>query len=422
MQRYGITLSFVLLGCQQAEVPIEDPQRLLGNQDPLIQLEPRPDPEPEPDPVPVTALKFADAQTVTGIEDDRFVTHGDVDGDGNLDFVIARYNGRLSWLKGNGDGSFTNATPGWTSTGLQALVDKVDFCRNFQCSWNLSWVNTIELADFDGDGDDELLVSFTAQASSEYWTIVGTLDFDGQKSTATILGADNNYVSAEVIADIDDDKGAELILYTWHNSYLLRNGSPDRAEEFSSTGAGNYYPQSWTIDLNKDGLMDIVTFYNGGYGIYGVNAFIRGTDGSFTELMLDDEIFGYRAAGNGKHRRPATEVVLTTSEQVFWLEGGQTPNLFPVLDFGELQPWGSFYGDFNGSGSLDLLAPSMDGLIGLVGDGFGGFDAIETTHFEGNYNEQVADFNGDGLDDIYHVIWSPDFQEHQLNVILNISR
>jgi hypothetical protein len=232
---------------------------------------------------------------------------------------------------------------------------------------------------------------------------------------------DDGYVAAEVIADLDDDGGAEILIYTWHNSFLLRNGGAKSIEPFSVNIAGNYYPQSWTSDLDKDGDLDILSFYNGGYGVLGVTAFLRQEDGQFTERVVDDEIFGHMAVGNGGARTPATELMLATSEAIFWVENGEQPTLFGALDFENLAPWGTVFGDFNGSGSLDLLSPQTEGTVALAGDGKGGFDSIEVAPIELDYEELAADINGDGLDDLYRIHWSAEEETSHLQVLLNTS-
>jgi hypothetical protein len=127
------------------------------------------------------------------------------------------------------------------------------------------------------------------------------------------------------------------------------------------------------------------------------------------------------AVGNGGARTPATELMLATSEAIFWVENGEQPTLFGALDFENLAPWGTVFGDFNGSGSLDLLSPQTEGTVALAGDGKGGFDSIEVAPIELDYEELAADINGDGLDDLYRIHWSAEEETSHLQVLLNTS-
>jgi hypothetical protein len=381
-----------------------------------------PEPEPEPEPEPATALSFGNVTLVDEVESMAAIAHGDVDGDGFVDLVHA-FGDSLVWLRGDGTGALTQDTAGWTTELIPALIDT--FAATGQTTLAedtaVEFIQGVWLADFNADGKDDLLLALTLiDEAGEYWTMVGSADLNASVIQPELLSFDDNYVSAEIIADLDDDGGAEVLLYTWHDSFLARNGT--NPEPFSESVAGNYYPQSWTSDLNNDGRLDVLTFFNGGYGVMGITAFLRTEDGGFTSVVVDTDTFGYTAIGNGDHRAPATEIFLSTSEELFWIAGGELPALQDTESFEGFHPWATVFGDFNGSGALDFISRNQEGQDALKGDAQGGFEAIAVTGLQLENEEVAVDFTNDGLDDLYRVRWDGDSQSAHLEVILNTSR
>ena len=142
----------------------------------------------------------------------------------------------------------------------------------------------------------------------------------------------------------------------------------------------------------------------------------------FVEVVVDAETFGYTAVGNGDHRAPATEIFLAADNHLFWIEGGAQPALQDTGVFEGLYVWSAVFGDFTGSGALDFLARSPDAHTAKTGDGQGGFEAISLSGLELENDEVAADFNNDGLDDLYRIRWDGDAQVSVLEVLLNTSR
>ena len=381
------------------------------------------DPEPQPNPDPVTSLAFATPVSLGEVDSMERVSHGDVDGDGHVDLVHG-YLDSLVWLKGDGQGGFSDEPAAWTSELLPEFVELLGEVGEASLSEGafISHLHELTLADFDGDGRDDLLVAFSIQDDrGAYWSAVGTANLNSSSWEIQLLDFNGAYVSAEVIADLDSDGGAEVLIYTFEGCFLSRSGGP--AEFLSEAFAGNYYPQSWTTHVDDDGRLDIVSFYNGGYGVTGVSAFLATEDGGFEEQPVEMLDFGHTAVGNGDHRTPATEIFLAANDGLYWLEGGESPALQDAGTFFDgLFVWSAVFGDFTGSGDLDVLARNPDEQLAYSGDGAGGFEWIELEGLQIASDEVAVDLNKDGLDDLYRIEWSERAQARVLEVIVNTSR
>lgn len=124
------------------------------------------------------------------------VTHGDVDGDGALDLVIAGA-GPVILLKGDGRGGFKNI-----SKGLPA---------------NSRTVQDIELADLDGDGDLDLVLG--QEGGHALWLGDGRGGF----TDASDRLCDPGNVEARKVAPVDIDGDGDLDLYFSHVGWQGRS-------------------------------------------------------------------------------------------------------------------------------------------------------------------------------------------------------
>jgi FG-GAP-like repeat len=276
------------------------------------------------------------------------VAIGDLNGDGKLDLAVANYGdpmsgnpgGTISIFLGDGDGTFSAATPYSTLTGLAGA-------------------QSVAIGDLNGDGKLDLAV---ADASNRVPILLGNGDGTFNVQTPlTFSGLNNN--GSIAIADLNGDGRLDLALTNFGTdlgsgagttvSVLLGQVGGGFSNRTLTTGTN---PSSVAIgDLNGDGRLDLAV----------ANA------GSNTVSVL---------LGNGDGTFQAQTQYAT----------GTNPESVAI-------------GDLNGDGRLDLAVANYDSntvsvLLGNVG---GGFQA-QTQYPTGTNPASVAirDLNGDGRLDL----------------------
>ena len=267
----------------------------------------------------------------------------DLNGDGNLDVVVANYGcspcsppirGSVSVLVGNGDGTFQ-------------AVAKYDTGPNPQ---------SVAVGDFNGDGKPDLAVAN-----------------DGSTNIAVLLGNGDATFQAAV-------------------SYGM-GGAPPRATDILTTG-----------DFNGDNKLDLAVANSGGVSVLFGNgdgtfqpavSYATGANPESVaagDFNADGKPDLAVASGNG------VSVLLNTGDGTFqaavnYGAGGSTGSVVA--------------GDFNGDGKTDLAvatwagSPASYNVSVLLGDGNGAFQtAVPYVVGSAPYSVTAGDFNGDGKSDL----------------------
>jgi len=138
--------------------------------------------------------RFVDAQAgLTGVQNSR-AAFADIDGDGALDLILtgldASNNGRTILYRNDGSGGFTEVT----GTGLPDVK-----------------LGAPAFADVDGDGDPDLVLTGSDQATGKFIT---TLYFNDGAGNFTDAGAGltGQFLSAAAFADVDGDGDPDLLV------------------------------------------------------------------------------------------------------------------------------------------------------------------------------------------------------------------
>ncbi len=166
------------------------------------------------------------------------VIAGDIDGDGDIDVIVADATngsgaGKLSVLKNNGSATFTQTTIGSNLTPL--------------------WM---EIADLDGDGRKDIVFTTTSTPLAKLtWA---KQNADGS-FTHTVIG-DNGGRNSIVVTDFDGDSDKDIVttdetadkVYLWTN-----NGSQSLTRTDLATGFDGSRSVSMG-DIDGDGDMDVV--------------------------------------------------------------------------------------------------------------------------------------------------------------------
>ena len=295
----------------------------------------------------VTGVNLIDEYTTVYSTD---VKSGDIDGDGDLDIVIATYGQRNTVLY-NDNGVFN-----------------VDTARFLPAAASYTFPTTgertssIALDDFDGDGDLDMM-AFSAYNRHEYLLNDGTGSFTFSNYTFPY----NQSVHSVLVADIGGDTLPDIILGQGQSmSVYINDGDGTFTEQSAAhiSNGGNYKTEAleWA-DIDGDGDMDIVA------GVY--------QDGC---------------------------VVYINNNNVFNREPSRIPSLQGISDVKNITA-----ADADGDGDIDIYVPrtkensgiSRDAL--LINDGTGNF-ANATTQlpfsFIPTYDAAFLDLNYDGLLDI----------------------
>lgn len=306
---------------------------------------------------------------------------GDVDGDGDVDLVWL-YESAVVGLAGRGDGTFVAAR--WLErTDLRDLVGGA-----------VSPVSAVELADLDGDGRDDLLLTATINE-------VPTVGVYSQGSWRTLTDEDV-VVGAVPIDDLDGDDLPEVVV-SGNAVRVLPSGG---GEWVLGPDLGFLqYPQL-TV---HDGVLVLCVDY--AFGITEVRTWRVTPQGLEPEFDLKVD-YATRAVFGGRG-----ETYLVTWDRIRRFEDGAVEEVLAAIgdqDFSQVVG-----GDIDGDGGLDLLAEGPDGSRLFLGD------ELVPTPYQGPRGDALQslleDLDGDGRDDLIQVRWEPDRARYEVTTYRNTS-
>ncbi|MFG0255328.1 MAG: FG-GAP-like repeat-containing protein, partial [Rhodopirellula sp. JB053] len=281
---------------------------------------------------------------------------GDLDGDGDLDFVLSGEYPNIEVYHNDGIGNFT-------------LVAELD-PPNATAYYGPDWLN---VADFTGDGQADILYFhvWTGTPLNLYVGDGSGVDFEHQVGNGVFSRLDNWATDHEPV-DLDGDGDLDLVMGHEHSDWtsprvLLNHGD--------GTFKAIEYPM---VDFSGD-----IKPYQGNDIARGALVGDYNSDG-----VLDFSYFTTGADFNGVGIRLGTrpgEFGGSASVPVF---EGYTGNLV--------------MGDFNGDQIVDLMDLTQGESALGIGNGTYS-DPIPAVNFVNGYTGSVADLNLDGLDD---VVWA----------------
>ena len=355
-------------------------------------------------------------------------------------------------------------------SSVSCLDSSRDFDAVFSLPGHRSTVGPMAIADVDGDGDQDLFVGgrtiparYPEPADSQlFLNMNGELKPDPSNSKALEkLGL----VSGAVFGDLDGDGDSDLVLaLEWGPIKVLRNDSGKFTDATDELGLDSY--QGWwnsvTLgDLDADGRLDIVAGNWGlnskyehaysdkqplrmAYGDFDENGVVDIVEYHFDKLtkkMVPErgrscttrampfigkrnatfDLFGSRSLEEvyGACLKEGRTLEANTLQHTLFLNRGSKFEARPLPTEAQFAPvFGINVADFNGDGHEDVFVaqnffasqvetPRSDGGRGLlmIGDGKGGLESINGLESGLRiYGEQrgsaVADFNQDGRPDL----------------------
>ena len=278
-----------------------------------------------------------------------FVTASDVNGDGNLDLIVANlYSQDIDILLGAGDGTFTQAAGSPFKAGFN--VDPY----------------SVAIADFNHDGIPDLAVAgMSGMVGTGYGLNIFLGNGDGTFQAPTLASTTPNYtfLTSVAVGDFNGDGIPDLVVPRIEDNQvtiLLGNGDGTFYEApFSPMTCGNGPVAVVVGDFNQDGVQDLAILDDGGGN---VRIFLGLGNGSFNE-----------ASGS------------------------------PITGADFSADWNLAEGDFNADGKTDLAVADIDGAVTiLLGHGDGTFERSTISPAAGSATQWVAtgDLDGDGVSDL----------------------
>ncbi|MGN8224267.1 FG-GAP-like repeat-containing protein [Gracilimonas sp. BCB1] len=353
-------------------------------------------------------LTFSNPQALgeTGDARARSVTYADFDGDGVLD-VAAAYNNVLAWYQNDGafnfssvDGSVIETFPVISNYNTQKVIafdvnldgdtdiihvhtvsDDISYYENNGTGTfvlqqlidgNAALVNDVKAADFDGDGDFDLVASIEATNQ-----IVQYVNNAGTFAAASEISSSVDNPQNVITADLDNDGFVDVLSISQTDSkvawYSNNSGngvfaaqsviSSDLTDPFNATAA----------DLNGDDLKDVIVSTLNGYLVWYKNLGAGSFDTADTLLSGAGELRSVAAADLTESGLLDLIVGDYTSNQLLLLKNVDTPPL-PPTGVTVSSDIGSASLSWDANAETDLLGydvvrstnPDVDGFTSLL--------------------------------------------------------
>jgi len=333
----------------------------------------------------------------------------DIDGDGDLDLVVANEFRPNILLLNDGVGRFTDASMRLPRTEHDS--------------------EDVGIADFDGDGDLDIVIVSEDDQTNELYLNDGAGAFTDESVRIPVTGTTNGLA----VTDLDGDGAPDVILgNNGQDAVIINDGSGHFRDETQAR-----LPVSLDVtqdlelgDVDGDGDLDLLVGNEGPNGLYINDGTGHFTDESRARIPLREAPEETREADFGDVDGDGDLDILFANVSAF-VEGADPRNRLLIND-GEgvftdetdarLPPdtESSFDGDFrdlDGDGDLDIATGNSDTDLSqrriapalfraYLNDGSGRFTEATLQVFgEGitgtGLDLEFGDFDGDGLEDVY---------------------
>lgn len=332
------------------------------------------------------------------------VASADLDNDGDIDLVLAMEFDRNVILLNNGNAVFTDA-----ATALPA---------------NAHDSEDIGIADFDNDKDPDIVIVSEDDRINELYMNEGDAMFIESAEALPVSGISN----AVAVLDINADGAPDMVIgNNGPNNILINDGKGRFMDETSGRlhGTNNDVTQDMLFtDVDHDGDPDLVVanegqnriYINLGNGVFHDETAQRMpvlTDESREVVVADVDNDGdtdlfFANVMFALSTDPANRLLLNDGSGHF---RDVSDSALPVDDNSNFS---AEFMDINSDGYVDILTgssvifgPGSGRVYIYLNNGAGGFEMMDSSSFvqygiDGNaFGFEMADFDGDGLTDIY---------------------
>lgn len=326
---------------------------------------------------------------------------GDVDGDGDVDLVLAQEFSVNLVLLNDGSGVFSRAA-GAVGGGLGDNED-------------------VRLADFDGDGDPDML---TVHEDDAVHTLFSN---DGEGVFTPVPGAIpvNSIANAAEVIDLNSDTRPDILLGNQGpNLVLLQLANGTFVDDTANRPIGVETTQDLLlVDIDGDGDQDLLAaneagnqlFVNDGNGIFSDETATRlpGNDGETREADAadvdgDGDLDIVLGNVNFTFGRPIQNQLLLNDGTGVYTDA-TSASLAAVAN--QFSSFTIKFVDIDADGDPDVLSARNDlgqggGVVVWVNDGSGTFASVTQTPFStaprgSTFDIEVVDVNADGRQDLY---------------------
>ncbi len=324
------------------------------------------------------------------------VAAGDFNGDG-IDDLVAGFAGGMTIRPSNGDRTFGAEYNGYSISQGRVATG-------------------LSVVDFDGDGNNDIMSSYTWGGSGFGHTQVSYGDGNGGVNSSWGSGVGAGTISSTTVADVDNDGDIDIlrIIRPLSGSIFTRvllNNAPTRT--FSGSGQTLYQGGIWwsnntlhvaqhmaVADFNQDGNGDIVFAGNTSDAI---RIFPGNGDGTFGTEYLIQHTTRPTMLAVGDFNRDGKDDVVTTDEDTGVVSlhlGTGGYGLLPPLEFSGFisDPAGTDFhglvaGDLNNDQWPDLVIANFDvgAMTIILGDLTGNLFYVAP-----DYDHTTLTINGDG--------------------------
>ncbi len=322
--------------------------------------------------------EFTNSGQALGDSNSWSVALGDLDGDGDLDAMVAnRSQPNTVWT--NDNGNFGNGT--FTNSG-QTLGNSA--------SWSVA------LGDLDGDGDLDAMVANSNQPNT-VWTNDGTGRFTNSGQT---LGS--SFSLSVALGDLDGDGDLDAVVanYDEPNTVWTNDGTGTFTNSGQTLGSSSSLSVALG-DLDGDGDLDAMVANNGantvwtndGNGTFTNSEQVLGNSESWSVALGDldgDGDLDAMVANNIYYGGSQPNTVWTNDGNGTFTDSEQT--------LGDSRSYSVALGDLNGDGDLDAMVANYNQPNTVwTNDGNGNFLNSGQQLGDG-YSQSVAlgDLDGDG--------------------------
>ncbi|QDU56648.1 FG-GAP repeat protein [Aeoliella mucimassa] len=269
-----------------------------------------------------------------GGEDTVAVALGDLNGDGRLDAVVANRNQSIAVYRNSGNGNFV----------LMGSYENVADYRD------------IAVADFDNDGLIDLFIDVDGE--NVVWRNVGNGIFDPQPALVS------SHSSSVALGDVDGDGDIDAVVANEQgeaNRLWINDGTGQFVDSGLQLGEGDSVHAA-LADLDGDGDLDAVIanqsgdhqiWLNDGFGDFGLGDSLLNSVGYVASLALGD------MDGDGD-----IDVVIATSGSagnLVWMNHGDATFEDTPVEFGNASTFAIALGDLDADGDVDVVSANAFG-------------------------------------------------------------